>query len=161
MLIQKTFHLGMKKEAAREKLCNPREYRNDLAGVELDTGADGVHFGFRLPCGLRVRTELVRAEGDNPAQLLFRSRGGNLEVLGVLEFFEIKAELTEVVLTVDYSFYSPFCQVIDYFSHGMERFVDRQLERVEAHFARPVAGVRADRNLPTPINGNPLYAEGE
>ena len=165
MLIQKTFHLGMKAEIAREKLLNLREYRNELVGVEQAAVDDeGVaHFEFHLPYGIRGKVELVRAPGetDNPAQTLFRSRDGNLETLGVLEFFEIKPDLTEVVLTLDYSFTSPLFRLIDYFSHAMEHFIDRQLERVEAHFARPIAGVRADRNLPAPINGNRVFEEEE
>ncbi len=164
MLIQKTFHLGMKKEVARERLFHVREYRHELPGVELAVtaaAAEAVHFAFRLAGGVRARVELVRAEGDNPAQTLFRSRDGNLDVLGVLEFFEIKPDLTEVVLTLDYSFRSPVFQAVDYLLHGMERFIDRQIGSIEAHFARPVAGFRADRDLPTPINGTPLYADEE
>ena len=163
MLIQKTFHLGMKGDIAREKLLNLREYRNDFTDVEQATvNADGVaHFEFRLRYGVPGKVDLVRAPGDNPAQVLFRSRDGNMDVLGVLEFFEIKPDLTEVVLTLDYSFTSPLLRLIDYFSHGMERFIDQQLERVEAHFARPITGIRADRNLPAPINGNARYDADE
>ncbi len=163
MLIQKTFHLAMHKDVAREKLLNLREYRNDLSEVEeaiVDEEGEA-RFEFHLPYGLRGKIVLVRVEGDNPAQTLFRSHGGNMEILGVLEFFEIKPNLTEVVLTLDYSFASPFFRLVDYFSHAMEHFIDRQLERVEAHFARPILGVRADRNLPAPINGNRLFEDEE
>jgi len=163
MLIQKTFHLGMTKEAARAKLLNLREYRNELHEVERAEVEDGAaYFDFRIPGGFPVRAQLTEVPGENPAQTLFRSySGGNVEVLGVLEFFEIKPDLTEVVLTIDYSFLSPFLRLVDYFTSGVERFIDRQLERVENHFAKPVAGVRADRNLPAPINGNPIGEEEE
>jgi hypothetical protein len=163
MLIQKTFHLGMKGEIARGKLLNLREYRNELVDVEQATvDAEGVaHFDFHLSYGLRGKVDLVRAPGDNPAQLLFRSRGGNLDVLGVLECFEIKPDLTEIVLTLDYSFISPVARLVDYLSRSMERFIDEQLERIETHFARPITGMRADSTLPAPINGNPRYHEEE
>jgi len=157
MLIQKTFHLGMRSEAARAKLCDLREYRHDLSGVERAAVAEDegcMHIEFRLPYGFHGNVDLARELGENPAQILFRSRDGNLEVLGVLEFFEIKPELTEIVLTVDYTIDSPFFRLLDYLAHSMERFINEQIERVEAHFARPVAGIRADRNLPTPINGH-------
>ena len=161
MLIQKTFHLGMRGEIAREKLLNLREYRNELVDVEQATvDAEGVaHFVFHLPYKIHGKVALVRAPGDNPGQLLFRSREGNMDVLGVLECFEIKPDLTEIVLTLDYSFTSPVARLVDYFSHTMERFIDEQLGRIEAHFARPITGIRADSHLPAPINGNPKYHE--
>lgn len=161
MLIQKTFHLQMAKETAKEKLSNLRSYHHQLVGVEKAVvTADGMaHFQFHLPCGFRGRVDLAEISGANPAQTLFQSRGGNLEVFGVLEYFEIKPNLTEVVLTLDYTIDSLFFRAIDYLAHSVDRFLNRQLECVEAYYTRSPAGLRADRNLAEPINGFPLNPE--
>ena len=86
MVIQKTFHLHVAQEVARARLANPASYRWRLVGVErAEATPEGkAHFAFRLPWGFRVEVELVQLPGENPAQLLFRSIGGNVQVLGVL-----------------------------------------------------------------------------
>lgn len=147
MLIQKTFHLHMLQEAAKAQLGNLPGYRRQFAGVELAvlTPEGGAHFVFELPWGFRADIELVRLPCENPAQTLFRSMGGNVEVIGVLEFFQIRPNLTEIVLTLDYTIGSPVFRMIDRFGHGVDRFLNRQLERLETHFA-------TSGQVPAPIN---------
>ena len=157
MLIQKTFHLHAVQEQAKARLANLAGYRRQFAGVELTAilPEGGVHFVFQLPWGFRADVELVREPGENPAQMLFRSRRGNIQVLGVIELFEIRPRLTEVVLTLDYHILPPLFRAIDRMNHGLDRFLNRQLELLETHFEQPVEGIRADTNLPTPINNRP------
>ena len=99
---------------------------------------------------------MAEVEGDNPAQTLFRSHRGNLEVVGVLEYFEVKPNLTEVVLTLEYRIHSPIFRILDYIGKGTDRFLNRQLEQIEAYFSYSTGspGIRADRNLAYPINGH-------
>lgn len=163
MLIQKTFHLHFMQEVARARLANPAGYRWRFVGVEVaEVAADGkAHFVFRLPCGLRVDVELVKLPGENPAQTIFGSSRGNVAVLGVLEYFPIRPGLTEVVLTLDYTICSPVFRLMDYLTHSVDRFLNRQLERLEFHFEQPQEGIRADTNLPTPINHHPRVGSAE
>ena len=113
------------------------------------------HFVFRLPWGFRAEVELVRMPGETPGQTLFRSGRGNIEVLGALEYFAIRPNLTEVVLTLDYTIIPLVCRFIDSLNHSIDRFLNRQLERLERHFEQPLEGIRADTNLPEPINHHP------
>ena len=163
MLIQKTFHLHFVQEVARALLANPAGYRWRLAGVEVaEVSPEGkAHFVFRLPWGFRIDVDLMKLPGENPAQTIFGSTRGNVAVLGVLEYFPIRPGLTEVVLTLDYTIVSPMCRLIDYMSHSIDRFLNRQLERLELHFAQPQEGVRADANLPRPINNHPRVESAE
>ena len=157
MLIQKTFHLPMARASAKANLTGLGAFRSHLVDVDLAAvTSDGlVHFEFQLPCGLQGSVYLAEIDGNNPFQSFFRSRGGNVEVLGLLEYFEIKPDLTEIVLTLEYTILPPVYRMIDYFIHGTDRFLNRQLEQVEAYFSRePIRGIRADRNLATPINGH-------
>jgi hypothetical protein len=155
MLIQKTFHLQMTQAIAKQRLSYLHGYGHQLVDVEeAALEGDGMaHLRFRLPYGFRGCIDLEEVPGVNPAQTLFRSQGGNVEVLGVLEYFEIEPRLTEVVLTLDYTIESPLFRLIDYLSNGVDRFLNRQLERIENYFSRSSGGIRADRNLQVPING--------
>ncbi|MEI6562340.1 MAG: hypothetical protein WCO68_09710 [Verrucomicrobiota bacterium] len=163
MVIQKTFHLHFVQEVAKARLANPASYRwrfVDVERAEVTPEGKG-HFAFRLPWGFRVEVELVQLPGENPAQTLFRSTQGNVQVMGILEYFPIRPGLTEVVLTLDYTILSPFCRCIDALLHSIDRFLNRQLERLEVHFAQPLEGIRADTNLPTPINHRPQVERAE
>jgi hypothetical protein len=53
--------------------------------------------------------------------------GGNAEVAGMIEFFPIRPNLTEVVLTLDYDAMSPLQKACD----TLDRFLNRQLSRIE------------------------------
>ena len=161
MLIQKTFHLQMDRDSAKERLSNMSEYHRFFIGVDeaLFHSAGAARFRFRLPCGFRAEVELAEIPGKNPAQTLFRSRSGNLTVAGVLEYFQIKPALTEVVLTVDYTIGSPLFNALDYLFNTMDRFLNRQLQSVEAHLNQHLTGFRADTRLRQPINGHPLHEE--
>ena len=163
MVIQKTFHLHFVQEVAKARLANPASYRWRFADVErVEVTPDGKgHFAFRLPWGFRVEVELVRLPGENPAQTLFRSTQGNVQVLGVLEYFSIRPSLTEVVLTLDYTILSPFCRFIDAMFHSIDLFLNRQLVHLESHFATPLEGIRADTNLSPPINHHPGVQSAE
>jgi hypothetical protein len=136
MLLQKTFHLPALREVAQERLANLPSYRRQLFRVEQAVvSAEGsAHFVARLPGGFRGDVELVRVAGGNTAQILFRSSGGNVEMLGVLEYFQIRPSLTEVVLTLDYTICPWFYRWLDALGHCMDRFLNRQLEQVEAAF---------------------------
>ncbi|MDD5349600.1 MAG: hypothetical protein PHQ12_05265 [Chthoniobacteraceae bacterium] len=146
MLIQKTFHLHLMPEAARARLQNLAGYRHELVHVETAacTPEGSAHFVFRLPWGFRADVELVRLPSEHPAQTLFRSRRGNIEVLGVLEYFQIRPSLTEIVLTLDYTI-GPVCaRWIDQMAHGLDRFLNRELECLERAFAQPPRAADSD-----------------
>lgn len=139
MLIQKTFHLHLVREEAQARLLNLAEYCSELAGVETAarTPDGAAHFIFRLPWGFRADVELVALPGDFPGQTLFRSRRGNIDVLGVLEYFQIRPTLTEVVLTLDYTI-GPLCaRWIDRAAHGLDRFLNRELAALERALEQP------------------------
>ena len=158
MLIQKSFHLHMLKEEAQSRLANLAGYRRQFANVEIAVvSPEGgeAHFVFRLPWGFRGDVRLVQVPSENPAQMLFRSSHGNIKVLGVLELFEIRRNLTEVILTLDYNIVPPFSRIIDRLGRGLDHFLNRQLQQVEAYFAQSPEGMRADTKLSKPINHHP------
>jgi len=150
MLLQKTFHLPALREAAQARLADVRGYHQQLVNMEVAVGPEEgrAHFVARLPGGFHADVELVRVSGGNAAQTLFRSSRGNIEILGVLEYFQIRPGLTEVVLTLDYTIEPWFFRWLDCVAHCMDRFLNHQLERVESAFCGPGRSRRLRAGFP-------------
>jgi len=140
MLIQKTFHVAMALEAARAQLARFQEYRGALVDLQLEPPETehGIRFAFRLPGGFKGEVELEEIPGSNRSQTLFKSRRGNLELVGIAEFFPVRAHRTEVVLTLEYTLCPWFYRVADALFHQVDQFLNRQLAGLETHFAFPL-----------------------
>jgi uncharacterized membrane protein len=136
MLLQKTFHIHQSAAETRNRLANIGSYRHQLLGVQQATlTADGVgHFEFWTRPGRTVSVDLAEVPDDVPDRVLFRSVGGSADVAGTVEFFEVKENLTEIVLTVDYTLKSTLLRMIDRVVLGVDHFLNRQLERIQMHF---------------------------
>jgi len=158
MLIQKTLRIPLPLKAAMARIQDFPSYRYHCVGLEeggIDPArAEGV-FRFRARGGLRLCAELALMEGELDSQMLFRSTQGNMVVVGMLEFFARQPDETEVVLTLDYTLRNPWHRWVDRLLRSVEAFVERNLGALEAFFALPPAGFRADTRLVRPINGKP------
>jgi uncharacterized membrane protein len=137
MLIQKTFHVHQSLTEAKATLTNLRSFRRIFEGLRDATfTADGV---LRLEAetgnGFHARADLVELPTDEDTQTLFHAIGGNMEIAGLVEYFEIRGGLTEVQLTLNYSIKSPVHSVLDVVTASIDRFVNRQLRRLQAHLA--------------------------
>ena len=139
MLINKIFHLREPLPEARQRL---REFGN-WTGSENDAEmncsmieVEGIErFEFSPRRGERVEqvvADIQEVPGDDPNRILFRSVGGNAKLAGMIEFFPIRANLTEVVLTLDYDSVSPLQKAFD----TLDRFLNRQLSRIEGCMER-------------------------
>lgn len=134
MLLQKIIHVHQGIEETKRRLANLHNYRRHFEGVQkaLIT-ADGVaQFDCTVANGFRAHFVLVELPTSDENQVFFRSTAGNMEVAGLIEFFEIRPGLTEVQLTLEYSIKSPVHSVVDRLGGGVERFVNRQLRRLQA-----------------------------
>ena len=136
MLIQKTFHIHQSVAETRKRLANVNSYRHQLIGVQTATlSADGVgHFHFWTRSGRTVSVDLAEVPDEVPDRVLFRSVGGNADVVGMVEFFEVKENLTEIMLTVDYTLKSTLHRMADRVMLGVDHFLNRQLEQIQMHF---------------------------
>lgn len=134
MLLQKIIHVHQGIEETKSRLANLHSFRRHFEGVQkaLIT-ADGVaQFDCTIANGFRAHFVLVELPTSEENQVFFRSTAGNMDVAGLIEFFEIRPGLTEVQLTLEYSIKSPFHGIIDSITGGVERFVNRQLRRLQA-----------------------------
>ena len=85
--------------------------------------------------------------GDDPNRILFRSVDGTVELAGMIELFPIRPNLTEAVLTVEYEALSPLQKAIDAMSIALDRFLNRQLARIEGCMARGALPRRPERRI--------------
>ena len=134
MLIQKIFHVHQGLEETEKHLGDLHSLRRVLQGVELAVGNGSAHVEFVTGAGFRGDMELVQLPCDEPNQRLFRSANGNIDLCGLIELYPVRPDLTEVQLTVEYAIKSPMYSLLDTITSSVDRFVNRQLRRVQAQF---------------------------
>ena len=149
MMIQKIFHMNQSVVETQRRLKNVGSYRHHLEGVdEAQLDASGAsRWKLQLPLGFHADFVLEELVGAEPDVILFRSVGGNVDIMGSISFQAVKAGLTEVELLVNYESASPFFNLLDRMLSIGDHFVANQLRRVRAHFegiaapaaARPVS----------------------
>lgn len=133
MIIEKTFHNHESIQATKTRLSNLSSLPRQLKGVRhASVTADGIgHFEFHAGLGFHASVDLAEVESDDPNQALFRSENGNVKVAGLIEYIAIRDDLTEVVLTLDYTIQSPVHRVVDLLTGTMDRFLVRQLRELQ------------------------------
>jgi len=135
MLTTKIFHLHQPMDEARSSLRDLRTWNNSPHDAEIKCSAaraGGIaQFEFRTPTGQRLCADIEEVPGGEPNNILFRSVGGDVELAGLVEFFQIRPNLTEVVLTLDYEPESPLQKAFETIASAVDRFLNRQLARIE------------------------------
>ena len=136
MMLHKIFHMNQSVEETRRLLANVSGYRHHLDGVEqADFSEDGSsQWRLVLPLGFRAEFTLAEAPAEENT-LVFKSKdGGDLEVMGMISFHAVKANLTEIDLVVNYESSSLVFNLLDRMLKVGDHFVVNQLRRVRAHF---------------------------
>src|SRR5260370_37730341 len=66
------------------------------------TSSKTVDFSCRGPFGFEAHTVLLSVESDSSDQYAFESVGGNIDLMGIVDFAEIRPNCTKVTLAVHY-----------------------------------------------------------
>src|SRR5205809_6159434 len=149
MLLQKTLHMNQSLDECKSRLASIQSYRRQFVMVTKATvtSSKTVDFSFRGPLGFEARTVLLSVESDSPDQFAFESTGGNLDVMGLVEFAEIRTNCTEVTLALHYEIKNKFFAWLDRRFHFVDAFVNSELRSVRAHFE----GIAAPYSEPASI----------
>ncbi|MEP6937127.1 MAG: hypothetical protein ABI871_03575 [Chthoniobacterales bacterium] len=144
MLLQKTLHMSQSMAECKSRLSSIQSYRRHFVMVTkaIVTSSKTVDFSFRGPLGFEARTVLLAVDSDNPAQYAFESVGGNIDVMGLIDFEEIRSNCTEVTLAVHYEIKNKIFAWLDRRFRFVDAFVTSELCSIRAHFeaiAAPVA----------------------
>jgi hypothetical protein len=142
MLLQKTLHMSQPLEECRARLASIQSYRRQFLMVTRATvtSSKTVDFSFRGPLGFEAHTVLLSVEGDSPNQYAFESVGGNINLMGIVDFAEIRPNWTEVTLAVHYEIKNKLFAWLDRRLHFVDGFVTAELRSIRAHFEGIAAG---------------------
>ena len=77
---------------------------------------------------------LLSVDGDSPNQYAFESVGGNISLMGIADFAEIRPHCTEVTLAVHYEIKNKLFAWLDRRLHFVDSFVNAELRSIRAHF---------------------------
>ncbi|MBA3762908.1 MAG: hypothetical protein H0X04_06120, partial [Chthoniobacterales bacterium] len=88
----------------KSRISSIQSYRRQFVMVTKATvtSSKTVDFSFRGPLGFEARTVLLAVESENPHQAAFESTGGNIDLIGIVDFTGIRPNCTEVTLAVHY-----------------------------------------------------------
>ena len=144
MLLQKTLHMNQSLDECKSRLASIQSYRRQFVMVTKATvtSSKTVDFSFRGPLGFEARTVLLSVESDSPDQFAFESTGGNLDVMGLVEFTEIRPSCTEVTLALHYEIKNKFYAWLDRRLGIIDGFLTVELRSLRAHFEGIAAPVR-------------------
>ena len=141
MLLEKTLHMSQPVAECKARLASIQSYRRQFLMVTRATvtSSKTVDFSFRGPFGFEAHTVLLAVDGDSPTQYAFESAGGNISLMGIVDFAEIRPHCTEVTLAVHYEIKNKLFAWLDRRLHFVDTFVNAELRSIRAHFE----GIRA------------------
>ena len=149
MLIQKTLHMSHPLAECKARLASIHSYRRQFLMVTKATvtSSKTVDFSFRGPFNFQARTVLLAVDSESPDEVAFESVGGNIELMGLVDFTEVRPCCTEVTLAVHYEIENKWFAWLDRRLHFVDAFVTSELRSIRAHFE----GIAAPYVEPAPI----------
>ncbi len=136
MLLQKTLHMSQSVPECKARLASIQSYRRQFLMVTRATvtSSKTVDFSFRGPLGFEAHTVLLSVDGDTPEQYAFESAGGNIALMGIVDFAEIRPNCTEVTLAFHYEIKNKLFAWLDRRLHFVDSIVTAELRSIRAHF---------------------------
>lgn len=136
MLLEKTLHMSQPVAECKARLASIQSYRRQFLMVTRATvtSSKTVDFSFRGPFGFEAHTVLLSVDGDSPNQYAFESVGGNITLMGIVDFAEIRPQCTEVTLAVHYEIKNKLFAWLDRRLHFVDSFLNAELRSIRAHF---------------------------
>ena len=123
-------------EECKARLASIQSYRRQFLMVTRATvtSSKTVDFSFRGPFGFEAHTVLLSVDSDSVDQYAFESAGGNIELMGIVDFAEIRPNCTEITLAVHYEIKNKLFAWLDRRLHFVDSFVTAELRSIRAHF---------------------------
>jgi len=136
MLLQKNLHMSQSLAECKTRMSSIQSYGRQFVMVTKATvtSSKTVDFGFRGPLGFQARTVLLAADSDSPDEFAFGSAGGNIDLMGLVDFTEIRPNCTEVTLAVHYEIKNKIFAWLDRHFRFVDAFVNSELRSLRAHF---------------------------
>lgn len=147
MLLYKTFHINQPLEACKTRLASIQSYRRQFMMVTegTTTSSKAVELRFRGPLDFEAQTVLSSIDSESSDHMAFESTGGNLDLMGLAEFVEIRPNYTEVALALHYKIKNRLFAWLDHRLHFVDAFVISELRSIR------VAGSKQFADTPSPF----------
>jgi hypothetical protein len=136
MLLQKTLHMSQSLEECKTRLSSIQSYRRQFIRVTKATvtSSKTIDFSFRGPLGFEARTVVAAMESESPDQFAFESWGGNIDLMGLVEFTPLRFNCTEVTLAVHYEIKNKLYAWLDRKFGFVDTLLTSELRSLRAHF---------------------------
>jgi hypothetical protein len=136
MLLEKTLHMSQPLAECKARLASIQSYRRQfLMGTRATvTSSKTVDFSFRGPFGFEAHTVILSVDSDSPNEYAFESVGGNISIMGIVDFAAIRPQCTEVTLAIHYEIKNKLFAWLDRRLRFVDRFLTAELRSVRAHF---------------------------
>jgi uncharacterized membrane protein len=136
MLLEKTFHMCQSPAESKARLTSIQSYKRQFVMVTKATvtSSKTVDFSFRGPLGFEAHTVLLGVDSDSIDQVAFESVGGNLDVVGLVDFTEIRPNCTEITLAIHYRIKNRLFAWLDRRFGFVDAFINAELRSIRAHF---------------------------
>ena len=134
MLLQKTLHMSQPVAECKARLASIQSYRRQflISTRATVTSSKTADFSFRGPLGFEAHTVLLSVESDVPNEYAFESAGGNIDLMGIVDFTEIRPNCTEVTLAVHYEIRNKLFAWLDRRLRFLDTFVTAELRSIRA-----------------------------
>ena len=151
MLLQKTLHMSQSLEECKSRLASIHSYRRQFVMVTKATmtSSKTLDFSFRGPLGFKGQTVVTALESDSPDRFAFESWGGNIDLMGLVEFEEVRPDCTEVTMAVHYEIKNKLYAWLDRRFGFVDAFLRTELRSLRAHFEGIAAPV---------VERSPMYS---
>jgi uncharacterized membrane protein len=128
--------MGQPLPDCKARLASIHSYRRQFVMVTKATvtSSKTVDFCFRGPLGFQAETVLLAVDSDTPNELAFESVGGNIDVMGLVQFDQVRPSCTEITLTVHYDIKNRFFAWLDRHFGFVDAFVTSELRSIRSHF---------------------------
>lgn len=136
MLLEKTLHMSQPLDECKARLASIHSYRRQFLMVTKATvtSSKTVDFSFRGPFAFNAQTVLLSMDSESPDEMAFESVGGNIDIMGLVNFEEVRPSCTEVTLAVNYEIKNKFFAWLDRRLHFVDAFMNAELRSIRAHF---------------------------
>ena len=141
--------MGMSLADCKARLASIHSYRRQFLMVTKATvtSSKTVDFCFRGPIGFEAQTVLVSVDSESSDEVAFESGGGNIDVMGIVQFAEMRPNCTEITLAVHYDIKNKFFAWLDRRVRFVDAFVNSELRSIRSHFEGIAAPVHAPAHL--------------
>ncbi len=135
----------------KARLASIHSYRRQFVMVTKATvtSSKTVDFCFRGPLGFRAHAVLLAVESASSDQIAFESVGGNIDIVGIVDFAGVRSQCTEIAMAVHYEIKNNFFAWLDRRVGFVDAFFNSELRSIRSHFE----GIAAPYVEPAPAWG--------